>query len=175
MYLPTELVPDSWATETWIPPGNLGIAITVWKMRRLARLGARDPLLRRVAWSIASSSSDPTDVAYGIRSFLEGANRFEFDPDGVELLKTVRYQMRELEHRGEVIGDCDDVAILGAALGHAVGLPARFVLLAFQHGAPYEHVYAELLTPEGWLELDTTKPQQLPSGTSVVRTSHREA
>lgn len=175
MYLPTETVPGSWQTRQWIPSGWLGIEATVWRMRRLARRGARDPLLRWLAASIVRQDADAGARAQAVRDFLERAVDFTQDPDGVELLKSVRYQLRELELHGRVAGDCDDVAVLGAALGMALGLPARFVLLAFTPGAPYEHVYAELLTRSGWVELDTTKPDQLPSGLEVVRHSTREA
>lgn len=175
VYGPRELVPGSWARVLWIPRGDLGIMLTVWQMRFLARRGARDPLLGQLAGSIVAGCEDTTEAAHAIRLFLERVVDFTPDPAGAELLKQPRYAIRELELEDRILGDCDDVAVLGAALGGAVGLPARFVLLAFSHGAPYEHVYTELLTDGGWLELDTTKPHQLPSGLTVVREAIREA
>jgi len=70
---------------------------------------------------------------------------------------------RSAGQRGVAQVDCDDVAMLGAALGKAVGLRARFVAVAFgPRGAPYRHVWAELgpRTNNVWLDMDTTRPAQ---------------
>ncbi|MGE0160724.1 MAG: transglutaminase domain-containing protein [Gemmatimonadales bacterium] len=173
---------DGWTpTTSWIPSGSLGIEWTVWRMRRLVADAQRSPLLVETARRIvgdnprAAGFRNSTEAAEHIRAFLEGGVRFEHDPAGTELLKPPDMMLEEIELNGQAAGDCDDVAVLGAALGRAVGLPARFRLLAFRPGAPYEHVYTELLTDGGWRELDTTKPHQLPSGLRIVRTSTREA
>lgn len=161
--------------RSWIPRGDLGIEWTVRRMRQLVASSLGSPLLATTAAHIVRRSRSPAEAADRIRGFLEEAVRFEHDPRGVELLKPPDMMLEELEQRGEAVGDCDDVAVFGAALGRAIGLPARFVLLAFTHGAPFEHVYTELQTEEGWRELDTTRPHQLPSGLEIVRTSTREA
>lgn len=172
---------EAWALEgwtprrTWIPAGHLGIEWTVRRMRRLVAASLGSPLLVASARNIVGRSQSSTEAAERIRAFLESGVRFTFDPRGVELLKPPDMMLEEIEQRGEAVGDCDDVAVLGAALGRAIGLPARFVLLAFAHGAPFEHVYTELLTEGGWRELDTTRPLQMPSGVQIVRTSTREA
>ena len=178
-------VPGARVSELRIPDGDLGILLTVWQMRHLVRIGAKDPLLVGTAASIVRSSDGSSlGAAEAIRDFLESRVRFEYDPpiehadgtvEGTELLKSPRYMLREIEAHGVATGDCDDVAILGAALGRAAGLPARFALLAFTVGAPYEHVYTELLTAAGWVELDTTRPFQLPSGLRIVRETRKEA
>lgn len=174
-------VVDEWSLEgwtpvrSWMPSGHLGIEWTVRRMRRLVRDSLGSPLLAATARNIVSRSKSSTEAAERIRTYLESAVRFAHDPRGVELLKPPDMMLDEIEQLGEAVGDCDDVAVLGAALGRASGLPARFVLLAFTRGAPFEHVYTELLTDGGWLDLDTTRPQQLPSGLEIVRTSTREA
>lgn len=160
---------------SWIPGGHLGIEATVWKMRRLVARSLGAPLLLEAARNMVPGSGDSTEAALRIRAYLEDAVAFVPDPLGVELLKSPVYLLREIEARGRATGDCDDVAVLGAALGRAIGLPARFVLLAFTEGAPYEHVYTELGAGGEWVELDTTRPAQLPSGLEVVRTGIREA
>lgn len=172
---------DEWSLEgwtprrSWIPSGHLGIEWTVRRMRRLVNESLGSSLLATTARNIVSRSRSSTEAAERIRGFLEGSVRFAHDPRGVELLKPPDMMLEELEQLGEAVGDCDDVAVLGAALGRAIGLPARFRLLAFTRGAPFEHVYTELLTDGGWLDLDTTRPLQLPSGLEIVRTSTREA
>lgn len=172
MYPVPDLVGSS-SVVYWIPAGHLGIEATVRHMRRLVGAAQLDDLLRETAASIVGP--DPCSTAERVRDFLQENVLFRRDPLGTELLKTPRYMLREIAEHGEAIGDCDDVAVLGAALGRAAGLPARFVLLAFREGAPYEHVYTELATPEGWLELDTTRPFQLPPELRIVRVAHREA
>lgn len=172
---------DEWSLEgwtprrSWIPSGDLGIEWTVRRMRRLVADARSSHLLAETARNIVTRSRSSTEAAERIRAFLESSVRFAHDPRGVELLKPPDMMLEELEQLGEAVGDCDDVAVLGAALGRAIGLPARFVLLAFTRGAPFEHVYTELLTDGGWQDLDTTRPHQLPSGLEIVRTSTREA
>lgn len=171
-YAPT--LPDASSRRHWIPWGHLGIEFTVWHMRALVRSSLHRTLLTQRAASIVAGSVGELEAANRIREYLEERVAFVPDPLGVELLKSPVYMLREIDADGRATGDCDDVAILGAALGLAVGLPARFVLLAFTPGAPYEHVYTELQTEGGWLELDTTRPHQLPSGLHIARTGHRE-
>ena len=110
-----------------------------------------------------------------IRAFLAAHVRFQLDPLGVELIRTPSYLLRQIEDTGRAEGDCDDVAVLGAALGMAAGIPARYVLVGLTPGDPFEHVYAELLTAWGPVDLDTTRPAQMPPGVEVVRTARREA
>jgi transglutaminase-like putative cysteine protease len=72
--------------------------------------------------------------------------------------------------QGYARGDCDDVAILGAALGKAAGFPARFVLLGFGGPmAPYQHVFTEIGTRQGWMNLDVTRPRHPPIPTKIKR------
>lgn len=80
------------------------------------------------------------------------------DPLGVELLATPHYLLTRVRDRQFVSGDCDDAAILGAALGKAVGLPAKFRVLAFgSPQLPFQHVYTLLLVRGRWANLDTTR------------------
>lgn len=138
-----------------VPAGDPGTFFTLALMRELARADA--PLLVEVADRIIGTTGNPLAR---IRAFLSERVRFTHDPAGVELLKAPAYQLASIRSRGSTAGDCDDVAILGAALGLAAGYPARFVVLRFEPEGPYEHVYAELRGPHGWFELDTTRQQQ---------------
>jgi len=82
----------------------------------------------------------------------------------VEMLHGPAWQVQQIRARGIVQVDCDDVAMLAAALGKAVGLRARFVVVGFDsRTAPYRHVWAEL-SPRArvpmWSEMDVTRPAQ---------------
>ena len=68
---------------------------------------------------------------------------------------------------GWIAGDCDEVAILGAALGKSIGIPATFTALAFDspEDSPdrLAHVFATLLPGDGdGVSLDVTKPSGPP-------------
>lgn len=158
-----------------LPSGAAAVETTVQTMRQLARAGATHPLPAETAAGIVGGAGSDVEAAEAIRAFLVEHVEFQYDPPDVELLRTPRAMLREIELHGVTEGDCDDVATLGAALGLAVGIPARFVLLSFTPAGPYEHVYAELLTHRGPVELDTTRPAQLPPGLRVYRHSYREA
>ncbi len=175
-YLST--VPDQYeatSSRLWIPGGGLGIELTVVRMRWLVRRALGRPLVLETARSLVYGSDSRLEAAERIRDYLGEHVHFVPDPLGTELLKSPRYMLREIQLSGHATGDCDDVAVLGAAFGGAVGLRARFVLLAFTERQPYEHVFTELDTGRGWLELDTTRPHQLPSGLRIVRTGFRGA
>lgn len=138
---------------------GLGEMYTVGEMRRRVACAAADPGFRGAAERIAGGGA-PASRARRIREWLGRTVLFQPDPPGWELLHHPRAMIEDAAAGGRVTGDCDDVATLGAALGAAVGLPARFVLLAFTGDGPWEHVYADLWTGARWAELDTTRPVQ---------------
>jgi len=157
-----------------IPHSHAGIEATVKHMRRLSREAATRADVQLTAANIVGGASG-AQAAYRIRDFLAGSVVFEFDPLGVELIRTPSYMLDAMHQEGIARGDCDDVAVLGAALGMAAGLEARYVLVGLTPTEPFEHVYAELVTPDGPVELDTTRPAQMPEGVTVFRTARREA
>jgi hypothetical protein len=159
----------SGARRIRIPAGDAGIARTVQYMRELVHDSMADPLLIGTAEAIGAQYCCPNEQAQGIREFLAATVRFTPDPSGLELLKTPAYMLSKVELTGFTTGDCDDVAILGAALGMALAMPARFVLVGFDPGQPLQHVWTELGTPDGWAELDVTRPSQDLAGIRVVR------
>lgn len=155
-----------------IPGGDAGIEATIVHMRRVAREGARDPAVLELAARLEGATA--TGAAQRIRGFLSRSVHFRDDPPGLELVRTPGYMLQELEERGRIEGDCDDVAVLGAALGMAAGMRAQYVLVGFSPAAPWSHVYAELIPPGlPAVELDTTRPAQMPRG-AVQRLDFRE-
>jgi transglutaminase-like putative cysteine protease len=100
-------------------------------------------------------------VVKSIRRYLGRRLRFARDPARLELLETPDGLLRRIDNQGFVSVDCDGAAILAAALGLALGLRARFVVVGFfSPSAPYSHVWTELLTPAGWLQMDVTRRAQ---------------
>jgi transglutaminase-like putative cysteine protease len=157
-----------------IPAGDAGTAATLGLMAQLARAGAVTPIVRQVAVAVASGAAvrDGILQADTLRNWIEDHSVFIRDPQGTELLHDPALMVRSILTSGVIHVDCDDIAILAAALGVAVGLRARFVVVGFRDPrAPFRHVWAELQDPRGgpWRELDITRPAQGLSGLAVAR------
>jgi transglutaminase-like putative cysteine protease len=134
---------------------------TVHRMRQIVLEQFPLPLIRETAAGIVRGTGTDSELqAERIRAWLTRHVGFLRDPYQVEALHTPEAMLTLLGSRRWLEVDCDDVAILGAALGMAVGLRARFVLLGA--GGGYEHVWTELADPRGgdWYELDITRPFQ---------------
>lgn len=142
-------------------------------MRQLVAEALASDLLVATADHIVYSTANPWEAAQLIRSWLAEHVRFTTDPMD-ELLRSPVSMLRDIEDAGQAEGDCDDVAMLGAALGKAEGFPAWFHLVGFTPSGPFSHVYTVLLTDQGPVDLDTTRPAQLPRGLRVWRTADRE-
>lgn len=160
----------------YIPDGGLGTRATLRHMRRLAREGgAACFLLHRLASHILTVTETDTGAAWEARAWLAAHVAFQSDPPGRESVKAPALMMREVEAYGRSAGDCDDVATLGAALGHALGFRPFFVVVGFEAGGPYHHVYTYLPTSAGPVDLDTTAPAQELPGLTIHRRQEMEA
>lgn len=146
-------------------------------MRALARDGSAHPLTVEVARGILEGAGGACRLARELRGWLDRRFRFLEDPLDVEYLRHPAYQLRQIGARGVAYGDCDDAAVLGAAVGHALGLPVRYVLVALLPGATYGHVYAEVQCPccGCWWDLDVTRPAQLPAAFRPGRVARAQA
>jgi hypothetical protein len=150
-----------------IPNGDAGTRATVRWMKRLASEGRLSPIVRDYALRIARGipGRDGTSQALAIRRWLASNIEFRRDPYGAELLYTPARLLRILTKQGPPLYiDCDDVAILAAALGGAVGLRSRFQVVGFlSPSAPYRHVWADLSSPSRgarWVDMDVTRQAQ---------------
>ena len=137
-------------------------------MRRLVNESLPEPSVRLQAARIVQglTVSDPAGQLYALRGWLGRVWRFRRDPHGVELVHRPERLLDQFSSWGYVLGDCDDAAVLGAALGKALGFTSRFVVLGFfGPRMPFSHVYTEVRGPRGWVDLDVTRPPgwQLPA------------
>lgn len=144
--------------------GDIGAMQTLRRMQRLVNVSLGDPLVIETARSIVEGAGvqgrDEIGKYIAIRDWMEEHLSFLPDPLGVELLSTPRYMLTQIRQKQYVSGDCDDAAILGAALGKAVGLRAKFRALGFvSKRRPFQHVYTLLLVRGQWANLDTTRSQ----------------
>lgn len=148
---------------TQISRGDEGTRQTLQKMKRLVNGSLVLPIVRGTAVNVMRPvvPRDRAGQVAAVRGFLTERVQFLRDPVGVELLHSPDWLLREIQARYYVTGDCDDVAILGAALGKAAGLKARFVAVAFYDPvAPYAHVWTDLFDGDQWRDLDVTRKNQ---------------
>ena len=157
------------AIATWSPGGDLQTWATVMRMRRLARQGMVHPVVRRQALEIVAGipGRDADAQIAALHQWLARHSWFVRDPKIAELLVSPWQQLADLTRQGILTYDCDDAAMLAAALGGAIGLRARFVVVGFRsRSAPFRHVWTELsppVRPPRWTALDVTrKSQRLP-------------
>jgi hypothetical protein len=138
--------------------GDAGVEQTIGVMRQLIDEAMADPSFVNQAVSIVGSAPAHDEVAelQAIYNFVDRNIRFVKDPVTKEKL----IPPQELLKVGA--GDCDDIAMLTAALLMAVGYPARLVTVAAaQCGSDFSHVYTEGELPPGsgnWIPLDSARP-----------------
>lgn len=138
--------------------------ITLRLMRDIVRRSAYDPVVIEAAERAVADASgrDERELAGAIDSYL--TDHLSFLPDGLiqgEILRTPRYLIDRIGAEGKARADCEDGSMLAAALATCVGLPARFVALAFFDASrPFAHVFAEVKTQDGWVPIDPTEPNR---------------
>jgi hypothetical protein len=137
-----------------LAPGRRGTAETVAVMADLAtgRWGAQSAAMRDLALRIVTDAGIDAKDARGevdaIHAWVQQAIRYTRDPIGQERVQTP-------EHTAFVArsGDCDDFAVLEAALLGALGHRTRFVTVGFTPSY-FSHVYTEVEVRGTWLPLD---------------------
>lgn len=145
-----------------ISHGDFGAFETAQAMASLINKGSVSPLVRRQALQIVASvdGRNQREQASRLRTWLHAHFRFVRDPAGAELLHAPDLLLQDLARQGYVQGDCDDAAILGAALAKSIGFRTRLVIVGFHEAtAPLSHVWTEIGDVAGkwWYELDITR------------------
>jgi transglutaminase-like putative cysteine protease len=141
-----------------IQPGDPGSQETLMAMRQLVLDGIQDGgLIQDAQRIVAAPSRDPADILDGIEDVLVNRVRYVLDPPFLEYLQSPGQLLAQLQAKGRVDGDCDDVAILAAFLGLAHGLPYKFRAVGFVPGGDLVHVYTLLRVQGEWVSLDTTR------------------
>lgn len=134
----------------------------VW-MGRLAREGSMDPAVRSVTERIIHRVWDHDFMSeyVAIFNWVRQNIRYVRDPILVEQVSAPRVTLQTRT------GDCDDMAVLIAAMIGTVGGRTRFVAGAFKNrnGHPaLEHVWVEAHEPRSnnWVVLDPVPGRQVP-------------
>lgn len=156
-------MPTTATTRSPIAAGDDGIKATLYAMRRIVRESLTIPAVRQTAVNIAGREAPGQlpPIVSALGAWARGAFHFMRDPYGVETLHRPEWQLAQLRERGKILVDCDDAAIMVAALGESIGIPARFVAVAFfDRRADFSHVWTELYDGNGWRIIDPTRGSQ---------------
>jgi transglutaminase-like putative cysteine protease len=144
------------ASLSGIPNGTAGSIATMRAMRSLVRDAIRDPQqkVRESAITILRGVNTFSDQARAIQQWVQSNIEYRRDPPDVELVQTpqVTLQLRA--------GDCDDQAVLTAALLQATGHPAQFIAVGL-NGQPLSHVLAQTLIGTSWVSVETIEKRPL--------------
>lgn len=143
-------LPPATARLGAIPDGVPGVRVTLRTMARLARDGKL--VVRPVALQLTQHLAQrdrPAEVR-ALHEFVRDRIRYVRDPRAVETLQAPE---RTLQIKA---GDCDDKAILLAALLESIGHPSRFHAIGFAQDN-FSHVYVETKLGARWLPLETTE------------------
>lgn len=135
-----------------IPGGAAGTRETLRIMRDLAREWRVHPRLRQLAKSIVQpcKSKDARCEVKRIHAFVVDKIRYVRDVADVETIQTPDLTLRDR------CGDCDDQALLVAALLQSIGRPARFIAIGLRAGQ-FQHVYTETPIGPDWVAVETTE------------------
>jgi len=135
--------------DSHLPDSKTGNLKTASAMKRLARLRAGHPLIRKVAKNILNYSEVPSNhyrsEAMAIADYLKENVRYLRDPDGIEEIMDPVLMIEEMR-RGEAAGDCDDMSLLLASLLLSVGIRPYFRMVRYSgpkwaFWQPFNHIY----------------------------------
>lgn len=125
-------------------------------MRGLVRAAVRDPaqMIREAALTVLRGVNSFSAQARAIQVFVQNSIEYRRDPPDVELVQTpqVTLQLKA--------GDCDDQAVLIAALLQATGHPAQFIAVGL-NGQPLSHVLTQTLIGTSWVAVETIEKRGL--------------
>jgi hypothetical protein len=154
MYLPQS--PSLSGAVVMIPDGTPGIHATLRAMRQLVRDYRTSVEIRGVALSLLALTppKDATAEIVALFEFVRDRIRYVGDVLDVETLTTPDKTL------ALAAGDCDDKAVLLAALLESVGYITRFVVAGYNIPDVFEHVFVQAMLPDGcFISLDPTEDE----------------
>lgn len=101
-----------------------------------------------------SEQSDPERAGRAVYRVLRERMEFQRDPRGCEYLRFPDQMIADIANRGVALGDCDDRAILGAAMLRSMHHRPGFVVVRATPGRKFHHVYFGVYTDRGFFPLD---------------------
>ena len=92
---------------------------------------------------------DVDQIAGALYKWMVRNINYVRDPWNIERIQSPDVTLRQKA------GDCDDHAILGAALLQSLGIQTGFRIVS-RTGNNFDHIYAVYRSPQGWKSFDTT-------------------
>ena len=127
------------------------------EMSRMFHESGLDPTVRRLAERAIDNYPDHIGAIY---DFVKQTFPYAPDPIENELFIHPRVVATDYYAGRFRAADCDDHALLNAALLSSIGYKVRIALLAMK-GAEIDHAVAQVWTELGWLSVDTTSSRSL--------------
>lgn len=152
------LLPDV-LTETPLLSGDAGTFQSLSAMRAAIDADRTSPLVRNAAVQAVAGAPERnfTSELTGILEYVRERVRFTRDPLDVEYVQSPDFLLRAIRQDGTAAGDCDDSAVLFAALAEAVGYETRFAVLGGA-GENFSHVIVEVRDTAGrWVSVDPSQ------------------
>jgi len=162
-----------------LPQGDAGTTITIDRMGTLVRQAQGSPwLARAVSEVIGKSTPGPGRDRLGGSVFRWLKNRVSFctDPSRVELLRQADIMLRDIFTTGGTCVDCDEMAILGAALLMKMRFSPVFITISQRPDGLFQHVYFGFTAtdPGRAGSLIALDPQETAEPGSEVRYTRRK-
>ncbi len=114
-------------------------------MKKVARLRAGDPTLRKLALNILQEYQIPSNFfineSLAIGDYVKNSIRYVRDPDNIEQIQDPIGMLRDIQSKSAQ-GDCDDMALFTATLLLTIGHQPFF--RAVRYSEPfgnYNHIY----------------------------------
>ena len=131
--------------ESEIGNGVDGNLDTIQVMKKIARERAGDPLVRKLALNILHQYQIPSnhyvDECLAIGDYVKRKVRYVKDPSNIEYLQDPVDLIKQIQ-AGTAQGDCDDQALLTAALLLSVGHDPKFRAVRYETVVGnYNHIY----------------------------------
>lgn len=127
-------------------------------MSELVRASARDQLIRDTALDLVRNTyaTSYDDFPHGLKSFFLRHIRWIDEPD--ELIAPPGRMLRTIRESGSAWGDCDDGAVLAAAMFYSLGFSVRFRAVIEAEDGSFQHVWTEYKAPNSalWHIFDPT-------------------
>ncbi len=145
------------ATLHGIPGGGAGTRATMAKMVELIHAAKRNLHIRHLACAIIAGLPHKAyaDQAAAVQQWVQDNVQYVRDIHGVETLTPPEYLLATRA------GDCDDQAMLVAAMLGAIGFACKIVA-GGRDPEHFEHVWTEVNLGNGvWLACETTEPWPL--------------
>ena len=141
-----------------IASGKEGTKQTLEVMRRAVLDGTKDSAIPMIARMLVVGAPEKDQWA-------ESLYLFQFVADNIRYVKDIYDRETVLYPRATIevgSGDCDDKAVLFAALAHSIGHQSRFTAVRLPGKDIFTHVYPELFIGGAWRPYELTVPGAQP-------------